>query len=496
MTLPDDRPTFTDTELRAIDGALRELAAETLPRPEFVAAVGARLQREAPPRMGVTRPRAAHSAEKYPPATWLPSPGEDDRGRDGRPPHARPAPPLPAGRPLTRRHFLIGSATAAVAATAAILGVRKQGSSTPLATAPPRLTNITAGMIGVGEPTPVAAAALAQPRNLDFADALSGWGLWGDRPQDYTYGIDRTVMQTGTVSAYLANGVVDPQGFGTLAQTFLPNPWRGLRIRMSANVKAENVADWAGLWMRVDGPGNHSVSFDNMQGRPITGTRDWQRYSIVLDVPPESTLVAFGILLAKRGRVWIADVTFEAVGADVAATDLMAVPKQATNLDFAQGTTGWFLAGDTPQDYRIAPETDAPQGRTASASLGAQADAPSGFGTLMQIVQAGGYPGTRLRMSGWIKATDVADRAGLWMRVDGADAAKTQRSLSFDNMQDRPITGTRDWARYDIVLDAPATAAAIAFGILLQGKGKVWLADVQFATVGADIPVTGTPTTD
>lgn len=501
MTNTDEELTFTDPELRAMDGALRNLAAETQPRPAFVAATVAHLRRETLPGQPAPMPtHAAHTptsgtstrAETIPRPTRGVAPHKDHGGRGAHPLYTQTAPPVPAGRPLTRRHFLIGSA-AAVATTAALLhgGHRWFSPSPPPATAPPRLTNITAAMIGVGEPTPVAASALAQPRNLDFADALSGWGLWGSRPQDYTYGIDPQVAQAGVVSAYLAGGIADPQGFGTLAQTFLPDPWRGLRIRMSANVKAENVADWAGLWMRVDGPGNQSLSFDNMHPRPITGTRDWQRYSIVLDVPPESTLVAFGILLSKQGRVWIDGLTFEAVGADVPTTDLLTIPKQMANLDFAQGTTGWFLAGDAPADYRIAPETDAPQGRAASASLASQVETPSGFGTLMQIVQAGSHRGERLRMSAWVRTEDVADWAGLWMRVDGPDAATTHQSLSFDNMQDRPIKGTSEWTHYAIVLDVPVAGVAIAFGILLHGKGELWLADVQFTSVGGDTPVTG-----
>lgn len=43
---------------------------------------------------------------------------------------------------------------------------------------------------------------------------------------------------------------------------------------------------------------------------------------------------------------------------------------------------------------------------------------------------------------------------GLWFRVDGT----TGKSLSFDNMQDRAVKGTTEWARYEIVLDVPEGA--------------------------------------
>ncbi|MGI8855680.1 MAG: hypothetical protein ACR2JW_08015, partial [Thermomicrobiales bacterium] len=264
--------------------------------------------------------------------------------------------------------------------------------------------------------------------------------------------------------------------------------------RMTGTVKADAVENWAGLWMRVDGPNNQELSFDNMAGRPITGTRDWQAYEIVLDVPQESTWLAFGILLAGRGSVWLNDVAFEIVGQDVPTTDAMALPAQTQNLDFEAGTMGWLLAGDQPQDYRIGTDTGVLHNGKASGYLRADRESPSGFGTLMQMVQARSYPDTRVRISGWAKADGVEDWAGLWMRVDGPDTRKTGKSLSFDNMQNRPIKGTSDWARYEIVLDVPQAATALAFGILLQGKGEVWLDDVQFADVGPDVPTTNTLT--
>jgi hypothetical protein len=259
---------------------------------------------------------------------------------------------------------------------------------------------------------------------------------------------------------------------------------------MRAMVKADAVDNWAGLWLRVDGGPKQTLSFDNMQRRPITGTRDWQTYEIVLDVPQESTLLAFGILLAGKGRVWLNDVTFDTVGQDVATTDLMTLPSQMQNLGFESGMAGWFLAGSQPQNYRTSDDTAVKHGGSASGHLQSTRGPFGGFGTLMQNVKADAFRGTRVRMSGWVRADSVADSAGLWMRVDGPDTRKTQHSLSFDNMENRPIKGTSDWTRYEIVLDVPPESVEIAFGILLADTGEVWLDDVQFVKVGNDVPTT------
>ena len=85
-----------------------------------------------------------------------------------------------------------------------------------------------------------------------------------------------------------------------------------------------------------------------------------------------------------------------------------------------------------------------------------------------------------------MKAEEVADWAGLWMRVD-----KGSTAVSFDNMKDRPIKGTTAWQNYEVILDVPQNATAIAFGILLNKSGSVWLNSVKFESVSTDVPATG-----
>ena len=113
----------------------------------------------------------------------------------------------------------------------------------------------------------------------------------------------------------------------------------------------------------------------------------------------------------------------------------------------------------------------------------------SGFGTMMQAIDASEYRGKRLRLSSYVKSKGVENWAGVWMRVDGPEQS---RSLAFDNMNDRPIKGTKDWTRCDIVLDVANEATGIAFGILVNGPGTVWLDDVKFEVVTTAVPTTGT----
>jgi hypothetical protein len=155
----------------------------------------------------------------------------------------------------------------------------------------------------------------------------------------------------------------------------------------------------------------------------------------------------------------------------------------------AETPEGWFPAGSHPKDYEMTIDRKVTHGGKASASLQSIAAAPGGFGTLMQSFKADAHRGQRVRMSGFVRAKDVADWAGLWMRVDGTK----NEMLSFDNMQERAVKGTSDWRKYEIVLDVPDAAEQIAFGVLLTGKGQLWLDDLKFEVVGKDVPTTGGP---
>jgi hypothetical protein len=162
-----------------------------------------------------------------------------------------------------------------------------------------------------------------------------GWDLYSDHPSDYDVGIDTTVAHGGAQSAFIMSRS-DPRGFGTLMQTFAAERFRGTRLRVSAFAKTVDVEDWAGLWMRVDGPDEVTLAFDNMQDRPLQGTTNWRRYHIVLDVPGNSERISFGVLLEGAGHVWLDDVEFEPVRGDTATTGIRPepLPPAPVNLDF------------------------------------------------------------------------------------------------------------------------------------------------------------------
>jgi len=166
-----------------------------------------------------------------------------------------------------------------------------------------------------------------------------GWFLAGSHRDDYEAGITPDGID-GKAAAYLRARVAS-SGFGTIMQQFKADEYRGRRLRLAALVRSEGVERWAGLWMRVDGTGRHSLAFDNMQNRGITGTTGWTPYNVVLDVAErESTLIAFGVLLSGAGQIWMADVRIEPVGLEVPSTGGLRLRDHPINLDFTQPSDG------------------------------------------------------------------------------------------------------------------------------------------------------------
>lgn len=148
---------------------------------------------------------------------------------------------------------------------------------------------------------------------------------------------------------------------------------------------------------------------------------------------------------------------------------------------------GWGKAGSEPKSYDMGIDKGAGQDGKNAATIKSTSKKISGFGTLMQNCLPDKYLGKRVRMSGYMKSKDVDDKAGLWLRVDQANSEKP---LSFDNMNDRPIKGTTDWKKYEIVLDVPMNATNLAYGALLVGSGQIWFDNLSFEIVDNTTPTT------
>lgn len=166
-----------------------------------------------------------------------------------------------------------------------------------------------------------------------------GWIQNGSATEFYEVGVDENNSWGGMPSAYAKSTGEPGQNFGGMMQTISAQDYRGQRVRLTGWMKTQDAATGANLWMRVDGE-QKPLQFDNMTNRGPKGTTDWDEYSVVLDVPPESKTVNYGFFVSGKGQAWVNGVTITAVGKDVPSTDQLAknlasLPTTPVNLGFS-----------------------------------------------------------------------------------------------------------------------------------------------------------------
>jgi C-terminal processing protease CtpA/Prc len=116
-----------------------------------------------------------------------------------------------------------------------------------------------------------------------------------------------------------------------------------------------------------------------------------------------------------------------------------------------------------------------------SVRLERDASSPSGFSTITKSIPID-FAGARIEWRGFLRSEGVSEYLGLWMREDGDTPG-----LAFDNMQQRQVKGTHDWAEYSITLPVHSNAKQLYFGVLFAGTGKVWADDLQLLVDGKPV---------
>ncbi|SHJ18858.1 Peptidase family S41 [Mesonia phycicola] len=104
--------------------------------------------------------------------------------------------------------------------------------------------------------------------------------------------------------------------FGSIAYK-IPANYEGKKIKLEGFMKIKDVENgFAGLLLRVDGNGT-SLAFDNMQNQNISGTKDWQKYTIKLDYPEEAENIFIAGILSGKGEAWFDDFVLSIDGKNV-----------------------------------------------------------------------------------------------------------------------------------------------------------------------------------
>lgn len=157
---------------------------------------------------------------------------------------------------------------------------------------------------------------------------VTGWSLTGSRVEAYEVRCDEIANDCGVPILRTRAGASEPLGMGSLTHVESAEPWRGRRLKLTAELRTGRVDGWAGLWMRVDDAEGKPLAFDNMQNRALRGTTSYETYTVVLDVPAGAARLSFGVLLHGPGAVFIREVQFEEADEGLGVSDLLG-PLQA-----------------------------------------------------------------------------------------------------------------------------------------------------------------------
>ena len=152
----------------------------------------------------------------------------------------------------------------------------------------------------------------------------------------------------------------------------------------------------------------------------------------------------------------------------------------------------WLVSGNALASYTVGSDPAVFRSGASSGhirSIGTPSDAQFSF--LSQLVRTDNLRGKRVRFAGYVKTRDVAKSATIMMRID-AD----RRTAAGQNVPIPALAGSNDWTKLSVVLDVPADAIGIQYGLVLAGGGEAWLDDVTFEVVGTDVAVSAPPLTN
>ena len=183
-------------------------------------------------------------------------------------------------------------------------------------------------------------------QNLDFEivenEKAKNWKEMGQG--QYKVHFDQNIKQHGETSASIES-IGETVNFKALGYK-IPANFGGKKIKLTGYIKTENVTSgWAGLWMRID----PNVAFDNMRSRGITGTTDWKKYEVELNLSNQAETIVIGGILAGSGKMWVDNLEVTIDGKPLDKAPQKKLTKAQKDKEFDQGSLITFSSLDTNQ---------------------------------------------------------------------------------------------------------------------------------------------------
>jgi len=128
---------------------------------------------------------------------------------------------------------------------------------------------------------------------------------------------DNQFVHSGNYSARISRTDSSKPSSSTMSLV-LPIDFAGTTIQWRGWIKMQNVVGYVALWAREDDANANSVQSATMQGQAVSGTADWQQYSITMPWNFQARTLNFGFLFSGAGTAWVDDLELLVDGAPVA----------------------------------------------------------------------------------------------------------------------------------------------------------------------------------
>lgn len=182
---------------------------------------------------------------------------------------------------------------------------------------------------------------LQPPVTGGTAQAPAHWELRGTDPENFRCEIDPGETYRGKPIARLTyigttlDGPPSSAGMGMMLQEISARELLGCRIRFEGELRLQAYGI-GGAVAHLTWP-DRPFAVEDMRTWRTSGTVDWNRFAIELDVPHDDTaIIVFGLVLQGRGSVSVADMSLGVVAEPVAATGHLDLPTRPQNLDLAE----------------------------------------------------------------------------------------------------------------------------------------------------------------
>jgi hypothetical protein len=130
--------------------------------------------------------------------------------------------------------------------------------------------------------------------------------------RSYDFDLDTTVKHGRKQSLRITN--TGSGQYGSIFQVIPTDGIRGRTIELSAWIRTAQVTGvGAQLTLLVRNSSNAIVDHTFMNDPGVTGSQDWQRYTIRMKVPKNAERVEIGAMLMGAGTMWLDDVVLYAV---------------------------------------------------------------------------------------------------------------------------------------------------------------------------------------